>query len=555
MTEMGLEIRAPREGRGDSLYNVKLTPDVDTGSESPGPETIDPYLGHCAIETLPDEVLEFIFIFYLNLYDRANIDNYYYYQLRGQRRLMAVSARWRALMLSTPKLWSYIGFCFREFSKLGKEERNSWARGVDMLLRRSKDYPLTVDIYMHIRNSQHEVDELGWDIIESLFAQCSRWRSVDLRFGRGMTSPCNENPSRKLSIDWPLSFPQLESLTISNDSWSTISESSIRRDPSGVFLNAPSLKCLRIGNLEFQDLQCLQFPFSQIRTLRLPRHWSRQAVLQTLQAVTHLDYLLLDLRDDRKEIFAAPMKVSCRELVLSVENHPSRSHPMDGNYNRNHHYMFPSGPGLEIAQFFERVQFVGTKSITLESYDARWTAAQIQGFLQSIQPSMLDLTSLSLRYLVFGEKDLISLLRLLPSLRTLRIYEQYLDNDPFPVVREAFFRALTIPQADSSQNADGATLHAESAVIIPQLVVLELTIRSGNFTVVDSLVDMVRSRPRLSLLNVEASADVNERQCVNLEEMVEDLKQRLSCRPDLRIQGKEFRSFLVELQSEIWTET
>ena len=47
-----------------------------------------------------------------------------------------------------------------------------------------------------------------------------------------------------------------------------------------------------------------------------------------------------------------------------------------------------------------------------------------------MQPSMPDLTYLSLKHFAFGENDLVSFLSLLPSLQILRIHEQPLDGDP-----------------------------------------------------------------------------------------------------------------------------
>jgi hypothetical protein len=503
------------------LYNVELNPSVDAGS--PGPIVPVDCLGHATIDTLPNEVLELIFINYLDLYD-PNRD---YYTLRDQLCLTAVSAHWRALTQSTPKLWSHIGFSFREFGRRNEKERNLYARRVDMHLRHSKDYPLNVSIFMHVKFHQ-KIFEQGFVIIENLFAQSSRWRSATLQLGDGMSNPCKENSSRKLFIHWPLSFPQLEALSIEHRGWRTIS--SIIGDHGGVLLTVPSLKRLHIRGLSFKDLSYLPFPFSQIRTLELPFDWSRQEVLQTLQTVAQFDFLRFTLRGDGGEILAAPMKAFCRELVLTLCN------PFEGDRNAFTSYV-PSGPGLEVSQFFERVQFVGTKSMTLHSYDAHWTAAQIQGFLHSIQPSMLDLTCLSLEYLVFGEKDLIPLLPLLPSLQTLRIREKNLENDPFPVAREAFFHALTIPQANSLENGDSsAILDAQPAVIIPQLRELELILMSRKFTFMDLLVDMVCSRPRLRVLKVEAQAH-DEKQSV--QDLVENLKLRLSCRPDFSIQGKD----------------
>ena len=123
-----------------------------------------------------------------------------------------------------------------------------------------------------------------------------------------MSRPCKENPSRKLEIHWPSYFPQLESLNIGDSGWSTIS--STIGDHGGVLLDVPSLKYLYIRDLRFKDLKHLHFPFSQIRTLGLPRGWSRQAVLQTLQAATHFGHLKFTLENDSDEILAAPMKFS-----------------------------------------------------------------------------------------------------------------------------------------------------------------------------------------------------------------------------------------------------
>jgi hypothetical protein len=221
-------------------------------------------------------------------------------------------------MHSTPKLWSYIGFDVREFGKLNEKERNRWARTVDMFLRHSKDYPLSLFISLHVKNCR--VYEQGFVVIESLFAQSPRWRSATLRLGNGMLRPHRENSSRKLSILWPSSLPQLESLGINGGLSNTIS--SIIGDHGSVLL--PSLKRLHIDHLAFQEFQRLSIPFSQIRSLTLPLSWSRQAVLQTLRAVPLFDCLQFTLGCDSDKILTPPMKVSVGgSSLLSATQPPS----------------------------------------------------------------------------------------------------------------------------------------------------------------------------------------------------------------------------------------
>jgi hypothetical protein len=486
---------------------------------------------------LPNEILELIFIFYLELDDPAHCVYYptdedaWSECAPSQHVLTAVSTRWNALMESTPKLWSYIGLHIMEYSSILKSwERKCYARRLDILLRHSKDYPLNVSLVMDTSfDVYYNVTDLEdyRDAIENLFAQSSRWRSAILSLGEDMALLCDE---RELSIHWPIIFPQLESLTIiergSSDCISCI------RDHGRVFLNAPNLKHLHIDSLCFHEFQYLQIPFHKLRTLELPYDWSRQAVLQTLQAVSQLDYLCLKLKRDTEKIIASPMNVVCKELVLVVWN--------EGKWwGNNYDSMFePSGPGLEISQFFERVQFVGTKSVTLDSHKAHWTAAQIQGLLYSIQPSMPDLTCLSLKRFVFSEKDLISLLPLLPSLQILRIFESS-DWSDYRTVGVAFLHALVVPQADSSESVDTNTIGPAPIVVTPQLRELELNIKSYNPRFMDLLVDIVRSRPRLRLLKVVPYMYEARDEKQPLQEILKNLNLRLaSCRPDFRIKGR-----------------
>jgi hypothetical protein len=69
-------------------------------------------------------------------------------------------------MYSTPMQWSYIGFSFREFSKLNGEERNRWARRIDMHLCHFENYPLNVTISMHVEYHQH-IYEQGFVIMQT----------------------------------------------------------------------------------------------------------------------------------------------------------------------------------------------------------------------------------------------------------------------------------------------------------------------------------------------------------------------------------------------------
>jgi hypothetical protein len=253
---------------------------------SPGPTVPvdhEPNFHATQIERLPNELLESIFIFYLRLDDPTNCryyptvedleeseDSDSQYTPLSQHVLTAVSARWKALMESTPKLWSYIGFHSLNFSYLVREmERICYVKRLDILLRRSKDYPLTVSISMRYCLN---VWELGCIVIEHLFGQSSRWRSATLWLGSSMTRPCKDNRRCKLSIHWPASFPQLEALSIRHEDGLT--NTSLIGYDSGMLLNMPSLKRLDINYFRFQELRYLQFPFSQIQTLKLPVTWS-----------------------------------------------------------------------------------------------------------------------------------------------------------------------------------------------------------------------------------------------------------------------------------------
>ena len=72
--------------------------------------------------------------------------------------------------------------------------------------------------------------------------------------------------------------------------------------------------------------------------------------------------LKLDLGYDHNKILAATMKVLYRDLVLSVCNIFDSPNP------------YGLGRELDVCHFFERLQFVGTKALTLESREAQWIA-------------------------------------------------------------------------------------------------------------------------------------------------------------------------------------
>jgi hypothetical protein len=250
-------------------------------------------------------------------------------------------------------------------------------------------------------------------------------------------------------------------------------------------------------------------------------------VLQILQAAPQLGHLQITLKCDSDGIFSTPMKVFCRELVLTV------------CYKwRSPRHDLPPNKGLEILHFFERVQFVGMKSMTLQSEAAQWTVALVQGFLQSMKPSMSDLTCLTLRDLAFNEEDLISNLSLLPSLQTFHIFEHIFHDHHYPSVKGSFFHALTAPQADFSENVSGTgTAFVATTVIVPQLKELVLKLRTPWFGIMDLLVNMVHARPRLSLLHVGWGPD--RIFCAKeLKRILDELELHLqSCRPDFRVQG------------------
>ncbi|CAA7266736.1 unnamed protein product [Cyclocybe aegerita] len=306
-------------------------------------------------------------------------------------RISGVCRRWRAVAISTPRLWTHI---FLESS-----DRNVDITGppgyLSKLLERSKTFPLSVSI---VHSTSLHTEQKG---LVKLFQHCERWKHLHLTAPVGWAKLFQDNVKGKLY--------SLESLDIQ---FNSLAGSIVDFD---AFEDAPKLYEVRIND---ERAIRIHLPWSQLARLQLP---GRQSY--SLDKITHASGYLSSF--SLRFVEQLPVKPLPRVVDFSMTG------PGPDVDNWNITQVFPSLRTLSIVrpygtellnQIISQLQFVSLQCLTLKD------------IIMDSQDNRLQLPNLKtlkvLRIDLLGKEELVKLaveehsgaLRILPSLEDLHFF-------------------------------------------------------------------------------------------------------------------------------------
>ncbi|KAJ7471453.1 hypothetical protein B0H11DRAFT_1372679 [Mycena galericulata] len=183
--------------------------------------------------------------------------------------LVQVCSRWRAIALSTPRMWRQFFFpaSWTRLDSYGIPSSGSVKAIISLQLERSAEAPLAINFTgdpFCLPGNPREI------ILDPLFRVAHRWQEAELRLG-------DLDLGHFIAPTYTTSFPSLKTLCVKNRG---------QRDPFVLFKSTPLLKELGYG-----DQHIGNYPPSLSRINALPL-----SHLQKLCLKTHL-YTVLEIRD------------------------------------------------------------------------------------------------------------------------------------------------------------------------------------------------------------------------------------------------------------------
>ncbi|KAJ6520522.1 hypothetical protein C8R45DRAFT_955483 [Mycena sanguinolenta] len=164
-----------------------------------------------------------------------------------------VSRQWRAIALSTPRLWNCIS--------LDCTDRRTSIFLCDMWLKRSGSLPLSIRLYRRWSGNAQQVVDYCQDLLMTILPYAARWRLIDIE--KVPAASCDV-----LYDHLPDSFPELEALFIHCDSSDVLSSTAW----AGL-RNAPKLRLLHFRDIDVDTraAKWLAFPWSQLTHIDVER--------------------------------------------------------------------------------------------------------------------------------------------------------------------------------------------------------------------------------------------------------------------------------------------
>ncbi|KAE9408847.1 hypothetical protein BT96DRAFT_624547 [Gymnopus androsaceus JB14] len=295
--------------------------------------------------------------------------------------ISAVCTRWRSLALASPILWSQIRVESASRKDKVSDTQSGFISTLKLYLKRSVDTPLSIGLRTQGRVYVHGASPP----LNLLLQHTCRWKSFSY-FGDNELKKC---------IGSSLSFPILQNLTVHGphsvitsenlDSFAnapnldSVATSAILKAVEESSVNWQQVTSMDIWVAEGEDLDVLH-RFPALTILKLRSSWSRfepSTPLAKLHSLTFIDWTDSDDRDNKllENMFIAFTIPALAELVIYPDNNGSISSLM-------------------------------------------WASDAFHGF---ISRSSCTLTTLSLSSVAISDSDLISALRILPSLTSFSI--------------------------------------------------------------------------------------------------------------------------------------
>ncbi|KAK7043000.1 hypothetical protein VNI00_008738 [Paramarasmius palmivorus] len=369
--------------------------------------------------------------------------------------LSSVCGRWRELAMSTPSLWSSIRISCSTWDDNTCESLVYLTR---IFLERSRSYPLKLDLDFILFHFEYEEWTHAGSAFGLLVQHSHRWLSLKLLVQR---YDFDHTLFRSLRDQ----LPMLRYLSVDDEVGDDLDSES-----GTLFEHCPNLTSVQL-RADRGFSAGIVLPWSQLVTLDVPEGLI-EPLLQVLKECSGLERLSLgeitrDYRDadDNSEEDEGPIfhSSTIRHLTIHATNI------------------------RQISRILKRITMPQLASIEIRR-DARYNWGLVgwneEIFADFMSRSACSITSMRLEVLPITDRQLISLLTLVPSLRTLAIQEVIKDRDDKPAtISEDFLHHLTVEYQ----------IPSSARHFLPQLSDLALTV-SGKHLHEQALLQALSSR-------------------------------------------------------------
>ncbi|KAL0570083.1 hypothetical protein V5O48_011877 [Marasmius crinis-equi] len=400
------------------------------------------------IHAVPPEILATIFEFVCecNLVSRS--------KLPAAVRLSVVCGRWRDIVCSTPRLWSDVSIDFRSWTK----DFHVLNELTERLVKKSGNCPLRLTLILPSDDFDGDQAERQGvhSALRCLVEHCERWESVALRL-----APSHFPSSIFGSICGRL--PLLTSLSLYRADGDPTNWSST----FNYFDNCPSLRSLRIHPQLFSDEQQASLPWSQLKSLRILAAFNDEAfsMLSLCPAVEHLELCRVGDLESNVEYSGHVASSDIKTLTITK-----------------------ACEQIEVDGVLQHTTLSGISSLVIMGDSAcinkkdwpTWNGAHLQSFLHR---SSCNITSLHFRNLPITDAQMLSVLSMIPSIKSLCI-EEFTEERKNRIVSKTFLEGFTVK----------ASLDPSFSVpLVPSLDTLKLVVHAQGLES-DSFLEALSSR-------------------------------------------------------------
>ncbi|KAL0570084.1 hypothetical protein V5O48_011878 [Marasmius crinis-equi] len=355
------------------------------------------------------------------------------------QHLSMVCGRWRDIVDSAPSLWSNIRIDFRSWTK----DFQCLTEMTERFLKKSGNHPLRLS-FLFPAGDLSEGREGAYPALHSLVANCERWKSLSLRVAPAHFPSDIFRPVRGR-------LPLLTSLSLALEGspilWDT---------PFDYFDNCPALRSLRatpyVFDLDVEDQAQVSLPWSQIRSLQMFDSYNMWAfpVLYICSGVETLEVRDIGGLDEDEDYSSHVVNSGIKTLNIA---YASTQAEVDGVLQ---HTTLAGLTSLQICS--------GQDHMAGKNWPT-WSDLHLQNFLQR---SSCNITSLHLKSLPITDVQMLSLLRMIPSIVSLSI-EEYLEEVENRVVTGTLLHGFAVSASSQSPS---------STSLVPRLSDLKLVVHA-----------------------------------------------------------------------------